>query len=71
MVKLTNLDVYKFLVHDVGSCLTLEALPLHDVAPVTGAVPDTQEDHLLLSPGLLDGLLAPGVPVHRICLMLE
>jgi hypothetical protein len=38
---------------------------------VTGRVADAEKDRLVLGPSLLQRLLAPGVPVHRIVGVLE
>ena len=89
-------------VHDSCNFLTLKTLPLHDIAPVTSAVPinrwygetinhlfdlmisnnialplscliipNTKEDHFILCSGLLYGLSAPTIPVHRVVPVLE
>ena len=49
----------------------LEALMGHDVAPVAGAIADTEEDGLVLLTGPEERLLTPGIPVHRILRVLE
>ena len=51
--------------------LVLERLALHHVAPVAGRVADREEDRLVLRPGLLQRLLAPGIPVHRVVGVLQ
>ena len=66
-----DLDRYEVLVEDIGGCLVLERLALHDVAPVTGGVADAEEDGFAGGTGFGKGLVAPGVPVHRIVLVLE
>ena len=54
------------LVHYAGYLVVLKGLPLHYVAPVAGGVANAEEDGLVLLPGFLQGLLAPGVPVHGV-----
>jgi hypothetical protein len=66
-----HLDADELLVQNLRDVLVVERLALHDVAPVAGAVADRQEDHLALFLGLLEGLGAPGVPVHRIMGVLQ
>ena len=44
----------------------LEALPLHDVAPVAGGVAYAEEHQLPLLPRHPQGLLPPGVPAHTL-----
>jgi hypothetical protein len=58
-------------VDQLGDFWVGEALALHHVAPVTGGVADREEDRLVLTPGLLERLLAPRVPVDRIVRVLE
>jgi hypothetical protein len=53
-------------VHDGGGLGVLEGLPLHDVAPVTGAVADGDEERLVLLARPLEGLGAPGMPIDRV-----
>src|SRR5262249_54405640 len=48
----------------------LEALVLHDVAPVARRVADAEEDRLILRLGRRERLVPPRVPVHRIAGML-
>ena len=66
-----DLDVDEVLVHQGGDGRVLEALALHDVAPVAGRVADREEDRLVL--GLRPGerLGAPGIPVDRVVRVLE
>ena len=66
-----DLDVDEQSVHDLGDALVLEALPLHDVAPVAGGVADAQQDRAVLRACALQGLRPPRVPVHRIVGVLE
>ena len=49
----------------------VETLHLHHMAPVAGAVADGQEHRLVLGLSGGEGLLAPGIPVHRIVGVLE
>ena len=66
-----DLDVDEVLVHERGDVRVLEALALHDMAPVAGRVADRQEDRLVL--GLRPGecLASPGIPVDRVGRVLE
>ncbi len=66
-----HLDVDEVLVHQGGGRLVLEGLPLHDVAPVTGRVPDAEQDQLVLLARPLQRLLAPRIPVHRVVRVLQ
>ncbi len=66
-----HLDVYKQFVHQAGGGVVLKALVRHHMTPVAGAVPHAEQDGLVFLAGLLKGFLAPGVPVHRIFLVLE
>ena len=61
-----HLYVYEVLVHYEGDLVVLEGLPLHNVAPVARRVADAEEYGLVLLAGLLQGLLSPGIPVHRV-----
>ena len=61
-----HLDGDKALVEQFRHLRVLEALPCHHVAPVAGAVAHAEKDGLVLLPGPLEGLLTPGVPVHRV-----
>ena len=61
-----DLDAHEALVHLRGDLGIAEALALHDVAPVAGGVADREEDRLVLAPRPFQGLLAPGIPVHRV-----
>ena len=58
-------------VHQRRNVLVLEGLPFHNVAPVAGRIADAQQDGLVLGLGPLQGLLAPGVPVHGIIGVLQ
>ena len=66
-----DLDVDEVLVHDVGGLARLEGFVGHDVAPVAGAVAHRKEDGLVLGAGLLEGLIAPGVPVDGVLGVLQ
>jgi hypothetical protein len=33
---------------------------------MAGGVPDAEEDGLVLLAGVLEGLLSPGIPIHRV-----
>ena len=60
-----DLHVDEELVHERGRRGALERLVRHDVAPVAGAVPDGDEERLVLGAGSLEGLVTPLVPVDR------
>ena len=66
-----HLDVDEILVHHGGDDVALEGLALHDVAPVAGGIADAEQDGLVLGPGPLQRLFAPGVPVDRVIGVLE
>jgi hypothetical protein len=66
-----DLDRDEALVHEACRLLVLEGLVLHDVAPVAGGVPDREEDRQVLGPRAGEGLLAPGIPVHRVVCVLK
>ena len=59
------------LVQQAGNDVVLEALVLHHVAPMAGGVADGKEDGLVLGASFLEGLVAPGVPVHGIVGVLQ
>ena len=62
----STLMAHVLLVEQPGDGRVLEALPLHDVAPVAGGVADAQEDRPAGAPGLGEGLGAPRPPVDGI-----
>ncbi len=66
-----DLDVDVPLVHQRRDVRVLEALPLHDVAPVAGRVADREEDRPVLRLRLRQRLRAPGEPVDRVVGVLE
>ena len=61
-----DLDRNEVAVEDLRHRLVLEGLVFHYVAPVAGGVADAQEDQLVLATGELQGLLAPGKPLHGV-----
>ena len=65
-----DFDANKILVEDRGDLGVFKRLLLHHVAPVAGGVSDAQEDGFVFIPGLLESCFAPGIPIHRIVLML-
>ena len=65
-----HLDIQEMGIHEGGSLLIFERLVLHDVAPVTGTVPDADHNELVLFPSLFPNGIAPRMPIHRIVLML-
>ena len=54
-----------------GGFAVLERFTFHDVTPMAGRVANTQEDGPVLPARFGKGLLAPGIPVHRVVLVLE
>ena len=66
-----DLDVDVELVHERGRRLVLEALMGHDMAPMAGGIADGEQDRLLLGLGLGQRLRPPGLPMHRIVLVLQ
>ena len=66
-----HLDAHKILVEKLRQLLALKRFALHHMAPMARRVADAQEDGLVLAPRLLEGLLAPREPVHRIVRVLE
>ena len=66
-----DLDGHDPLVHLGGDVGVLEGLVLHHVAPVARGVADAHEHRLILGPGLGEGFLAPGVPVHGVLRVLK
>ncbi len=66
-----DLDADEALVHHLGCGFILEALTLHDVAPVAGRVADREEDGHVSAAGFLESLLAPRPPVDRVLRVLK
>ena len=66
-----ELDGHEALVHQRRRVRVLERLALHHVAPVAGRVADREQDRPLLLACARKRLLAPGVPIHRVVLVLE
>ncbi len=66
-----HLDADEVRVEEGGDLRALEGLAFHDVAPMAGRVADAQEDGPVLPARLGEGFLAPGIPVHRVVLVLE
>ena len=66
-----HLDADEVLVHERGDLGVLEALALHDVAPVARRVADREEDRPVLALRPLERLGAPRVPVDRVVGVLE
>ena len=58
-----DLDADERLVQEPRDLRVLERLVRHHVAPVTGRVPDREEDRTVQHARPLEGLVAPGVPV--------
>ena len=66
-----HLDADEVRVEERGHLRALEGFAFHDVAPMAGRVADAQEDGPVLPARLGKGLLAPGMPIHRVVLVLE
>ena len=66
-----DLDVDEIAVHCRSDAAVLEALVGHDVAPVAGRIADGQQDRLARPRRRRKGRVGPGLPVHRIVLVLQ
>ena len=66
-----DLDRDEVAVQPPGNLLVHERLVLHDVAPVARGVADREEDGLVVLPRAREGVVAPGIPVDRICRVLK
>ena len=66
-----HLDVDEKLVHHGGGRRVLERFVRHDVAPVARRITDGQKDGFVLAAGLVEGLLAPRIPIDRVVRVLE
>jgi hypothetical protein len=65
------LDIDEVLVHELGNFLIFKALMSHDVTPMTGGVPYTQKNGLIFISSFLKRFFSPGVPIHRMMLVLK
>ena len=68
---LVHLDGDEPAVQERGNFRVFKALVSHHMAPVAGAVPDTQEYGLILGLRPLERLSTPGIPVHGVFCVLE
>ena len=66
-----DLDGHVPLVQDARDLLVLEGLALHDVAPVTGRVADGEEHRAAAAARLVERLVPPRPPAHRVVRVLE
>ena len=66
-----HLDADEVGVQEAGDLGALEGFAFHDVAPMAGRVTDAQEDRPVLLARAGERFLAPGIPVHRVILVLE
>src|SRR5690606_36224632 len=66
-----DLDVHEVRVHVRRDRGILEALVLHHMAPMAGAVADGEKDRAIETSRGCQGLLSPGKPVDRVAGMLE
>ena len=65
------LDGDKILVQKTGHFVIFKRLVCHDMAPVTRGIPNGKKDRPVLCLCLLEGVITPGIPVHRVVGMLE
>ncbi len=61
----------KCVVHERGGLGVFEGFVRHDMAPVTGGIPDAEKDGFILPAGFFQGFRAPGIPVDRVMGVLE
>src|SRR4029450_6207027 len=61
-----DLDANEVCIEELADFRVLEALVLHDVAPVARRVADAEEDGPVEFLGLAERLFAPRMPVHWI-----
>ena len=66
-----HLDGHEVRVEDGRDLLVLEGLALHHVTPVAGRVAHGEEDRPARAPRLLEGLVTPGPPGHRVVRVLQ
>ena len=66
-----HLDIDKEIIHQRRGLLILEAFVGHHMAPVTGGIADAEQDRLALFLRKRQRFRTPGLPMHRIVLMLE
>ena len=66
-----NLDADEIVIEQLRNRRALKTLVLHHVTPVTGGITDRQEDRFLGFARLLNSLVVPGIPIHRIVGVLQ
>ena len=66
-----NLDADVVTIHERGDLVVLKRFPLHDVAPMTGGIPNGQEERLIFFLGQIESFLSPGMPSHRVVGVLQ
>jgi hypothetical protein len=66
-----DLDIDEAIIHDLSDSLILKGLLFHDMAPVARGITDAEENGLILSFGPAEGLLSPGMPIHRVMRVLQ
>ncbi len=66
-----DLDVDEVAIHQVRNGRVLEALPLHDMAPVTRRVADREKNGSVLGTRTRECLVAPRIPIHRVVGVLQ
>ena len=59
-----NLDAHEVTIHNLRNLGLLKGLPLHHVAPVTGGVPNREEDRHVAFTCRGKCLFSPWIPVH-------
>ena len=62
---------HEVLIQDPRDVFVLERFALHHVAPVAGGVTDREKNRLVFLAGLVERLLAPRIPIHRIVRVLQ
>ena len=66
-----DFNIDEQLVHQARDLFVLERLALHHMTPVTGGIADAQQDRFVFRLGLLERLLTPAIPIHRIMRVLQ
>ena len=60
------------LIHQASDVFVLEGFALHDMAPVAGRVANAEQNWFIFPSCLLQGLLAPRIPIYRVvCVLLQ
>ena len=64
-------DGNKMVIQNFGNRCVFEAFMGHNVAPMAGRIPYGEKYRFVSTPGGLECLVAPGVPIHWVGLVLE